>query len=299
MKENNFLIQDSGSCIGVRTPQAVRQKVGLMLPTEWFPLCGTVLPLGVRHGLDADHLAAIDGLTRYNSESRPRLAPWCGVLFALGHGVVVLLVAGIVGSATLAYHVPDWLEGVGAWISIAFLLALGLLNLRAVLSTPTHEMVRLSEVRARILLRLTQTCRPLGIAAIGSLFAISFDTLSQAVLFSTAAARVGGAAGAIGLGAVFALGMTFVDGLNSSWVAGLLKARDRRARLVSRAIGWLVATLSFTVAILGALRYFNPTVDTVVAAYEVPIGIALVLTVFGAIVLIGRFVRRAELRIPT
>jgi high-affinity nickel-transport protein len=255
-----------------------------------------VLALGVRHGLDADHLAAIDGLTRYNCESRPRLAPWCGVLFALGHGVVVLLVAGIVGVATLTYRVPDWLEGVGAWISITFLLALGLLNLRAVLSTPAHEVVRLSGVRGTLLLRLTETCRPLGIAAVGSLFAISFDTLSQAVLFSTTAARVGGAAGAITLGAIFALGMGFVDGLNSRWVAGLLSTRDRHARLVSRAMGCLVATLSFGVAILGALRYFNPNVNTVVGAYEAPIGITLVLTVIGAMVLVGRFAHRPQLR---
>ena len=61
--------------MGVRTPQAVRQKGGLMLPTEWLPPCGTVLALDVRPGLEADHSAAIDGLTRYDSEFRPRVAP--------------------------------------------------------------------------------------------------------------------------------------------------------------------------------------------------------------------------------
>src|SRR2546423_14708068 len=52
----------------------------------------------MRHGLDADHLAAIDGLTRFNAQSQPRLARLCGALFALGHGVLVIIVALAVGS---------------------------------------------------------------------------------------------------------------------------------------------------------------------------------------------------------
>jgi high-affinity nickel permease len=46
--------------------------------------------LGMRHGADPDHLAAIDGLTRV----RPRTTN--GIYFAFGHVlVVVLLVMGI------------------------------------------------------------------------------------------------------------------------------------------------------------------------------------------------------------
>jgi high-affinity nickel-transport protein len=43
--------------------------------------------LGLRHGTDPDHLAAIDGLTRL----RPN--PANGVFFALGHGLTVTLLA--------------------------------------------------------------------------------------------------------------------------------------------------------------------------------------------------------------
>ena len=32
------------------------------LPTEWSALCAIVFLLGMRHGSDAGHLAAIDGL---------------------------------------------------------------------------------------------------------------------------------------------------------------------------------------------------------------------------------------------
>jgi len=205
-------------------------------------------------------------------------------------------VAGLVGSAAFVKHLPDWLEGLGAWTSIVFLVALGLLNLRAVLRTPTHEIVQLRGVRGTLLLRLTRTCRPLGIVAVGVVFALSFDTLSQAVLFSATAARWSGAAGAIALGAVFTLGMATVDGLNSRWVASLLRARDHRARLVSRAMGWLVATLSFMVAMLGAVRYFSREVDALVGAYETLIGIALAATVVGSIALLNRFRGRAAVQ---
>ena len=32
------------------------------LPAEWTALCALVFALGLKHGLDADHLAAIDGI---------------------------------------------------------------------------------------------------------------------------------------------------------------------------------------------------------------------------------------------
>ena len=47
--------------------------------------------LGIRHGTDPDHLTAIDGLSRL----RPRAAN--GLLFAIGHGSVVTLLAAGVG----------------------------------------------------------------------------------------------------------------------------------------------------------------------------------------------------------
>jgi len=43
--------------------------------------------LGMRHGVDPDHLAAVDGL------SRVRPSPLNGALFALGHGGIVTLLA--------------------------------------------------------------------------------------------------------------------------------------------------------------------------------------------------------------
>ena len=44
------------------------------LPQDLYALCLLVFVLGLKHGLDADHLATIDGLTRFNARANPRLA---------------------------------------------------------------------------------------------------------------------------------------------------------------------------------------------------------------------------------
>ena len=90
--------------------------------------------LGARHGLDADHLAAIDGLTRWNASAGRRGAPLCGVIFSTGHAAVI--VAAALGFAVLASQVtpPAWLAPVGTGISATTLIALGLINLQAAFS---------------------------------------------------------------------------------------------------------------------------------------------------------------------
>ena len=61
-------------------------------PEDLVGVALVVLMLGIRHGFDPDHLAAIDGLTRYNSSERPVLAKMAGLLFSLGHGLVLSLI---------------------------------------------------------------------------------------------------------------------------------------------------------------------------------------------------------------
>jgi high-affinity nickel-transport protein len=96
------------------------------LPTHWLSLVAVVFLLGLKHGLDPDHLAAIDGLTRFNAERRPKLSRWSGLLFSAGHGVVVTMVAVLVATVATEWRAPSWLENAGTWISIAFLTLLGI-----------------------------------------------------------------------------------------------------------------------------------------------------------------------------
>ena len=141
------------------------------LPTDWSTLCVLVFLLGMRHGFDADHLAAIDGLTRLNQRPGLALARYCGALFSAGHGLVVLVIAVVVSSVSERWVPPVWLDTFGAWVSIAFLLALGLVNLSAVLATPTGQAVALVGMKGRFLNRVlgraAQARSPLGVASAG------------------------------------------------------------------------------------------------------------------------------------
>ena len=88
---------------------------------------------------------------------------------------------------------------------------------------------------------------------LGALFALSFDTLALTATFSVAASGLGGWQAAAVLGLPFMAGMALTDGINSFWVARLLKRADRRARVVSRFVGPMIVKLSFLVALFGLL----------------------------------------------
>jgi high-affinity nickel-transport protein len=220
-------------------------------------LMSLVFLLGMRHGMDADHLATIDGLTRFNAGIRPRISRWSGVLFSTGHGLVVTFAAILIGILAKRWSAPAWMDGFGTWVSILFLLALGGLNLANVLRTPSHEIVHLSGLKGRLLGGLGRASHPLVIVLVGALFALSFDTMSQAALFSLAAARINGWIFAALLGLVFMFGMMVTDGINGLWISRLLTRADRRARIASRVLGLTVAGLSLLVAVLGMLSYWS------------------------------------------
>ncbi|MBW4696421.1 MAG: hypothetical protein KME03_00730 [Aphanocapsa lilacina HA4352-LM1] len=148
-----------------------------------------VLALGMRHGVDADHLAAIDGLARVHP------SPWNGALFAIGHGLVVTLLAVGVGGIVVG---P--LEAWSPWL----LIALGAVNLwRLAHPAPLH------------LPRLVASS-PL---MLGVLFAAGFETASQ-----LSALALSNQANPWLLGGTFCLGMLLVDGTD-----GYLAARTQRA----------------------------------------------------------------------
>ena len=76
-------------------------------------LIGLTFLLGLRHGMDPDHLAMVDNLTRYNVQAAPRVARWCGAWFSLGHGVLVMGVAAGLALLSGEHVLPHWLEATG------------------------------------------------------------------------------------------------------------------------------------------------------------------------------------------
>jgi high-affinity nickel-transport protein len=252
------------------------------LPTDWGALCAVVFLLGMRHGFDADHLATIDGLTRLNQRRGLTVARYCGTLFSIGHGLVVLGIAAFVGAVSERWEAPEWLDALGAWISIAFLIGLGLVNLRAVLAAAPGEIVAPVGWKGRWLGTLAQARSPAGVAGVGALFALSFDTVSQSALFAATATQFGGVAHALLLGGLFVLGMLVTDGLNGWWISRLIARADQIAALASRLMGSAVAGVSLLVGAMGLAKMLSPAFDDWTDGKELMFGAIVVGTVAGS-----------------
>jgi nickel/cobalt transporter (NiCoT) family protein len=175
--------------------------------------------LGIRHGVDPDHLTAIDGLARFHPSR------WNGVLFALGHGVLVTVLALGFGTLLAGVIAPHT-----AWI----LLSLGVVNLWRLCHPAHHQHSRAPRLfRASPLL-------------LGVIFGMGFETASQ-----LSALLLAGRLNPWTLGTVFSAGMILVDGTD-----GYLAARTQqlalsgrvRAIRSSRILSALVIIFSFGVA---------------------------------------------------
>ncbi|BCB26083.1 nickel/cobalt efflux system [Sulfurimicrobium lacus] len=255
------------------------------LPNDLFALSLLVFILGLKHGFDADHLATIDGLTRFNSRANPRLARFCGALFSLGHGAVVVAIALAVSAFARRWQTPEWLELFGAWVSIAFLATLGLINIHAVLRTDPAQVVRPVGLKGRFLGRLTTAASPGLVALVGALFALSFDTISQTALFAVTATQFGGWRDALMLGLLFMLGMLVTDGVNGLWISRLICRADQLALIASRVMSLVVAGVSLLVAAFGVVKLALPSIAAWSEGKEMFFGGAVVALVAGSFLL--------------
>jgi nickel/cobalt transporter (NiCoT) family protein len=195
--------------------------------------------LGLRHGVDPDHLAAIDGL------SRIRPSRWNGILFAIGHGAVVTLLAVGIGSL-LASKVEPY----APWL----LISLGAINLWRLRGPIPHRHFGFDRFRLTSPLLL------------GVLFGAGFETASQlsaVVLAADINPWI--------LGAVFSAGMTVVDGTDG-YLASRTQSRaasgSQRALRASRALGIFVVVFSFG---LGGAELLKWNVDRI----ALPLGCVL------------------------
>ncbi len=249
------------------------------LPQDLLTVCLLVLVMGLKHGFDADHLAAIDSLTRFNAQAQPRLARYCGALFSLGHGVIVIAIALIVSTLTERWSPPGWLSPFAAWVSSGILFLLGLLNLRAAFQTAPGQIVQTVGVKGRFLGWSTRASNPLTMAMVGALFAISFDTISQASLFALTASRFGGPGYALMLGLLFTLGMLTTDGANGWWVARLIERADQHAARASRLMALAIGFVSLAVGLYGMVKMASPVVDAWGEGHQVFMGGGVVATI--------------------
>lgn len=264
------------------------------LPPDLSSLAMLAFMLGLRHGVDADHLAAIDVMARFNAGGRPGVARLTGVWFSIGHGVVVLAFAFFVASLAHAWRVPGWLEPVGAWVSIALLLVLGGLSLAAVGRAAPGAAVQFAGWRSVLYGRLLKVSGALPILGIGALFAVSFDTLGQAALMgATGTSRMG--LPAVGLLAgSFVVGMIVTDGLNGWFVAKLMLRSAQAAARLSRVMAVSIGGVSIATALLGSVAQLVPGASAWIEDHQAHFAVLIVAIVSLSFAAGLRLTRRAR-----
>lgn len=93
---------------------------------------------GLRHAVDADHIAAIDNVTRkLMQQGKTPIA--VGTFFSLGHSTIVILASLAIAATAMAFkNDMSWFHEtgglIGTLISSAFLLLFAFLNLTILLS---------------------------------------------------------------------------------------------------------------------------------------------------------------------
>ena len=209
-------------------------------------LLGTVLlawSLGLRHAVDADHIAAIDNVTRKLMQDGKRPVA-VGLFFALGHSSVVLLASLAIAltAKTFSEQFASYREiggVVGTMASALFLFIIAAANLvvlsgvyRAFRKVRNGEVMHDEDIDALLQQRgwLARLFRPLfrfvstswQLFPIGFLFALGFDTASEISLFGLSAQASGhvSAASVLIFPMLFAAGMALIDTIDGVLMLG-------------------------------------------------------------------------------
>ncbi len=249
------------------------------MPDGFAELAMMVFLLGIKHGIDPDHLVAIDGLTRFNANDRLRLSRWAGFLFSLGHGMIVVAFAAFLGASAPQDHVQSssLVEMAGTLTSALFLLILGAVNLHGALRTDSNLIFKPVGLKAAFLTRFFRVGNPFSIIFVGAIFAISFDTFSQAALFAATTSRSGGWQCATFAALLFTFGMMLPDAVNGLWLSKLIVRADLHARMLSRIMGGVIAGLSLTIGTMNLIQLSFPSVAVHIEKWQLLISATVIM----------------------
>jgi high-affinity nickel-transport protein len=199
--------------------------------------------LGLRHAVDADHIAAIDNVTRKLMQSGHRPVS-VGLYFSLGHSTVVVLASVLLAATADAmqgrlHELRDVGGVVGTTVSALFLFAIALTN--ALILRSEYRVFRQDRSVAELhddtdlplasRGPLTRLYRPLfrlitrsrHMYPLGFLFGLGFDTATEIGVLGISATQ---AARGLPLWSIlvfpvlFTAGMSLVDTLDSTLMVG-------------------------------------------------------------------------------
>ena len=228
---------------------------------------GSCLVLGLRHGFDYDHLAAISDITAVQRTWRSGLR--LGMTYALGHAFTV----AALGVVVLEMHL-GLPEGLDHWTERLIgltLILLGVGVVAGILRKDAHGH-RHTRVESRLAIaingilwlgwrmrRLIHPAAPApqrfqwmyngkSVFLIGMLHGIGAETPSQLALFFLTANLGGTSRGMLGL-AAFSIGLITMNALMTASIGGAFRASGPHPRLF-HAIAWTGAIYSCAIGLI-------------------------------------------------
>ncbi len=230
------------------------------------------LLLGLRHGFDYDHLAAISDITAVQRNWRGGLR--LGMTYALGHAFTV----AALGVAVLELHI-GLPEGLDHWTERLIGLTLILLGIgvaAGILRKDAHGHAH-GRIESRLAIAINgalwlawklrrcwnrEAPQPQrfqwmyngrSVFVIGALHGLGAETPSQLALFFLTANLGGTSRGMMGL-AAFAVGLVAMNALMTATMGGAFNASGHHHPRLYHAIAWTGAAYSF---ILGVIFLFG------------------------------------------
>jgi len=204
------------------------------------------LLLGIRHGIDPDHLAIINGIN-LNNHTQGKSSQWNGFFFSLGHGVTVTLIGILIilfknGSQSYAKLV-QYTE----WIPIILLLITGFYGIYILMNKSKKNAHQ--HRHNKLISFLTNTNYPyLNLFLTGLFFALIFDTSSQVAAW----ALIGEGntqnlfTNSILIGLSFTTGMMITDTLNGLFFYRILSENNTKFNL-KRPLSWVIIISSLAI----------------------------------------------------
>ncbi|MBM3442587.1 MAG: hypothetical protein FJX89_07815 [Bacteroidetes bacterium] len=248
--------------------------------------------LGLRHGLDPDHITIIDNLSMRLTEKKSRIAYWTGTFFALGHGFTVTSMSLVINlgfsSLDLSQHAPTWL----VWMPTLLLFVIGFLNLSSLLKNEKYQPVGW---RSRFL-KIPENINALSVFFVGVLFALVFDTATHLTALSYGALSSNAVWSSLFFGLIFTFGMVISDTVDGVLLyrISILGLSDKVVLRYRRIMGWIIVISSFTVAVYNILSTFYTKISLSTTASSTA-GIMLVLLV--AFIYIRIFMYLSKLKV--
>lgn len=225
------------------------------------PEIALMFVLGLRHGLDPDHLAIVDGLTFATFRAGEKYSRWVGALFAFGHGIAVTTIGLLIHVINKEVLLFSGIWRFTEWLTPALFMTVGAINLKALLSSEPDFKIK--GWRTWLIgPKWKRNTGKLGIILIGVVFALVFETITQILALSQSMSSSGGLMVILSLGAAFTIGMMITDTIDGLVLHHIWRSSEGKTRIADyrRIMGWLIVVTSFAVAGYQIITQIYPSI---------------------------------------